>query len=190
MLNFFAITLKVPGEAMAMAGAIANPGYMGNILIILLAVIVSGIYGFMLDRHQMVINLFATYIGFLMANFFPVNVLNLGEWANSWWGIMVIFAATTFLTILILGWTRILRSSYVSNFFVRWYQAVITGLLYTGLLVSRVLTILPSKFLSQFSPWFLSVFISDIGSFLWLVLPVAGLLFIKGKRKLVGRPAY
>lgn len=78
----------------------------------------------------------------------------------------------------------------MSNFFVRWYQAVITGLLYTGFLVSRVLTILPSKFLSQFSPWFLSVFISDMGSFLWLVLPVVGLLFIKGKRRWPGRPAY
>jgi len=190
MLNFLAVNLTLSSKALDAAGAIANPGYAGNIVVILLTLIIIAIYGFMLDRHQMVINLFATYVGLLVVNFFPSNAWHLGKWAGSWWGMLLLFAAAVFLTILILSWTRILRSGYVSNFFVRWYQALVAGLLYSGLLVNVVLTILPAEFLSQFSPWFLSVFISDTGSFLWLVSPIAGLVFIKGKNRRLSRPAY
>lgn len=190
MLNFFVINLTLPGGVANVAEFVAEPGYMGNILVLLFALVMVGLYGFFLERHQVVIALFATYTGFLLANFFPSNVWDIGDWIDSWWGRLVIFIVSLLLTALILSKTYILRSRYTTNFIVRWYQAFVSGVLYTGLLTSIILVILPANILRQFSPWFLDLFISDTARFLWFLLPVLGLLFMRSKRRRPGRPAY
>jgi len=151
---------------------------------------VVGLYGFFLDRHHMVIILFATYVGFLVANYFPTTQWKIGDWADSWWGVLVIFLVGILISVIIIGKTHILRSKYTGNILVRWYQAFVSGILITGLLMSIVLPVLPGEFLKQFSPWFLNIFISDIAGFLWFVLPVLGLLFIGSKKRGPGRPSY
>ena len=54
-----------------MAGEMMNTSYVGNILIALVFVVIILIYGFLLDPHNMLINLFSLYIGFVVVEFFP-----------------------------------------------------------------------------------------------------------------------
>src|SRR3989339_498669 len=86
------------------------------------------------------------------------------------------FIATVVVTAIILSLTHLFKIVYTRNFLARWWQAVSGGLLHGGLLVSILLSFLPAKFLTQFSPWMLNIFTSGKGHFWWTVLPILGLL--------------
>lgn len=190
MLNFLAITLNVPSEVMEVAGQLGEPGFVGNLLVILVFLVIIIIYGLLLDRHNMVINLFGLYVALLVVSFFPYNALRLGDWAEAWWGQLVMLAATALVAVIILSATHLFKVVYASNFIVRWWQAIVSGFLYGGLLAAIVLPMLPAGFLNQFSPAFLNLFVGDIAGWVWLVLPVAGLLLVKHKKRGPGRPSY
>jgi len=189
MFNFFALSLKVPENVEAMAGQIGNPGSVGNILVVVVFLVVILLYGFLLDRHNMVMTLFASYVGLLVINFFPSNVWQIG-FLESWWGQLILFIVTVVLTVIMLSMTHLFKVAFASNFLVRWWYGAISGIFYAGLLTSIVLSILPVSFLGQFSPGFLKFFIGDVASFLWLILPIVGLILIKHRRRGPGRPSY
>jgi hypothetical protein len=190
MFNFLAITLEVPGSVSQAAEQIGEPGMVGNLLVILVFLVIVLIYGFLLDRHNMVINLFSLYIALLVVKFFPYNSWQLGDWAASWWGQIILLALIASVSSIILSMSHLFKVVYTTNFLIRWWQAVISAILYTGLLVSIILSVLPAKFLNQFSPSFLNLFTSDVAGFFWLTLPLLGLLLVKSRRRGPGRPAY
>ena len=190
MFNFLAITLKVPSQVTEAAGQLGEPGFVGNLLVILVFFIVIIAYGFLMDRHNMVINLFSLYIALLIVKFFPYSSWQLGEWLEAWWGQIILLVAVALVSATLLSMTHLFRIVYATNFLVRWYQAVISAILYSGLLASIILSVLPAKFLNQFSPSFLNLFTSDVAGFFWLIAPLVGLLLIKHRRKGAGRPAY
>ena len=94
------------------------------------------------------------------------------------------------VSLIILSASHLFKVTYASNFLVRWWQAIVSSILYAGLLVAIVLSILPAEFLNQFSPAFLNLFTSEVASFVWLVAPIVGLLLIRQKKRGAGRPAY
>ena len=190
MFNFLAITLEVPSEVAQAAGQLGEPGSVGNLLAILVFFIVIFVYGFLLDRHNMVANLFSLYIALLAVKFFPYEAWQLGDWAGEWWGKIIILAVTIMVSNIILSISHLFKVSYASNFIVRWWQAIVSSILYSGLLIAIVLSILPAGFLNQFSPGFANLFISDTMTFFWLVAPVVGLILIKHKKRRPGRPSY
>ena len=144
----FSLSLKVPENVEAMAGQIGNPGSVGNILIVVVFLVAIIVYGFLLDRHNIVINLFATYMGLLVINFFPSNVWQI-SWLKDWWGQLILLISAIFVTILILSKTHLFREVFSSNFLVRWWQGGISAIFYAGLLTSIVLSILPATFRSE-----------------------------------------
>ena len=185
----FTLSLKVPENVEAVAGQIGNPGSVGNILIVVVFLVAIIVYGFLLERHNMVINLFATYMGLLVINFFPYDVWQIG-WLGNWWGQLLLFLITILITAALLSKSHLFKVVFSGNFLVRWWYGGISAVFYAGLLISIVLPVLPVSFLNQFSPVFLKVFITDVARFLWLVLPMIGLLFIKNKKRGRGRPVY
>lgn len=189
MLNLLALSTKLPEGVGEFAGQIADPSYIGNLLVIAIFLVVIGIYGFMMERHNMLINLLALYLGVLLVNFFPTNMVGM-SWVNEWWGMLAVLLCSIILATIFLRWTHLFRVSYTYNFIVRWWQATVSACLYAGLLISVILSVLPTDFLRFFSDSFLQFFVSELAVFLWLVIPLVGLLFIRHKRKGGGRPAY
>jgi len=189
MLSILAINRYLPQGVGEIAGQVADPSYVGNLLIIAIFLVVIGIYGFMLDRHNILINLLALYIGILVVKFLPDNLWGI-NWLNNWWGTLAILFGTMILTTLFLSWTHLFKVVYTHNFFIRWWQAIISGILYVGLLTATILTILSVDILKYFSNSFLKFFTSGPAYFLWLIVPLIGLLVIRHKKRGPGRPSY
>ncbi len=189
MLSILAINKYLPQGVGEIAGQVTNPSYVGNLVVIAILLIVIGIYGFILDRHNILINLLALYIGILVVKFLPGNLWGI-NWLNNWWGTLVILFGTMILVVLFLNWTHLFKIVYTHNFFIRWWQAIISGTLYVGLLTATIFTILTDDILSFFSSSFLNFFTSDLAYFLWLIMPLIGLLIIKHKKRGPGRPSY
>jgi len=188
-LLFLDLSTQTAGGVGNVAGEMMNTSYVGNILIALVFVVIILIYGFLLDPHNMLINLFSLYIGFVVVEFFPFE-----QWGifggTTWLGQLIFFIATVVVTAIILSLTHLFKIVYTRNFLARWWQAVSGGLLHGGLLVSILLSFLPAKFLTQFSPWMLNIFTSGKGHFWWTVLPILGLLFMRNKIRAGRPPAY
>lgn len=168
---------------------ITSTSLAGDMIGALLIVSVILIYGFLLDRHNMLINLSATYFAVLAMNFFPFQSWGIGKYLQTPLGQLILFAAAVLSVSIILSATHLFRIVYAKNFVVRWFVAAVNGFCYGGLLVSILVSILPASFLSQFSAGFLNFFISDTASFLWLAAPLAGMIITKSGRTR-GRPSY
>ncbi|MFH1890008.1 MAG: hypothetical protein ABIJ91_00335 [Candidatus Kuenenbacteria bacterium] len=199
LLNLFAFSLKMPDgigqagleTAGKMSEQMASAGFAGDLIIILTAVIVIFLFGFLLDVHNILISLVSLYMGWLAVLLFPYEVLG-GSfgWIGEWWFKLVLMAAVMLLVSTVLSLTHLLRAYRKYNFFIRWIAAIINGILFTGLLTAIVMMILPANFLVQFSEMSLRVFASDIGRFVWVLLPWVGMFAARKKRRKYGGPAY
>ncbi len=189
MWSLLALNANLPDNIGEIAGQVANPSYVGNLVVIAILLIVIIIYGFLLDRHNMLINLLALYISILVVKFLPDNLWGM-NWVSSWWGTLVILLGSIILALLFLTWTHLFRVVYTRNFFIKWWQAIISGILYAGLLIAVILSILPIEFLKYFSNSILQFFTSDLAYFLWLIMSLIGLLAIRYKKRGPGRPSY
>lgn len=195
--NMLAFSLKMPegwGQAAnnlggMMTNEINSTGHIGDILVLLTAIIMIIIYGLFLENHNMIMALFGNYIGLLAAIFYPYESWKIGG-VDMWLAKIIVFAAVFWLTILFLFWARPFRIYYKNNFLVRWAQAIISAVLHAGLLVSIILSFLPVNFLSQFSENFLVIFLGDIGRLCWLIIPVIGLIFLRKKKRGFSGPKY
>ncbi|HRY63347.1 MAG TPA: hypothetical protein P5267_01960 [Patescibacteria group bacterium] len=183
------LSVKAPESVTSVAGQMTNTSYVGNILIALIFVVVILLYGFLMDPHNMVINLFALYVGSAVVRFFPFD-----EWGvlgtALWLGQLILFIAVVVAMAILLSRTHLFRIIYVGNFLARWWSAIINGVLHAGLLVGILLSFLPVKFLTQFSPWALNAFIGIPARFWWTILPLVGLIFMRHKTKAGRPPAY
>lgn len=183
------LSVKTPAAVSEVAGQMANTSYVGNILIALAFVILILVYGFLMDPHNILINLFAIYASSAVVRAFPFEVWDfLG--AASWLAQLIIFVASMASVAIFLSRTHLFKAIYINNFLARWGTALISAIGHGGLLVAILLSFLPVKFLTQFSPWALNVFIGTQARFWWTVLPLAGILFLRRKTKAGRPPAY
>ncbi|HOZ36317.1 MAG TPA: hypothetical protein PLR18_00610 [bacterium] len=180
------LQVKAPESVSVVAGQMTNTSYVGNILIALAFVILVLVYGFLMDPHNMVINLFSLYAGLAVVRVFPFETW--GVWGTaSWLAQLIIFSLVAVVVAVLLSRTHLFKAVYVSNFLTRWWAAIINGCLHGGFLTGILLSFLPIKFLGQFSPWALNFFGGEMARFWWAVLPIVGLIFLRHKSK-AGRP--
>jgi hypothetical protein len=182
----FIFTLNVP-EVDKLTAEIANPGYVGNLIVIGLFLVIILIYGFLLEKHTRVANILALYISVTLINYWPTTI-----WfavMNEWWVRSLMVVALNVIVIILFWIINLFRVSYGVGFIVRWWQAIILGFMYAGLLTSLLLAVIPSEYYNQFSPRFLKIFIGETARFMWLLLPITSLIFVKQKRG-PGRPSY
>ncbi|NMC51792.1 hypothetical protein GYA54_03635 [Candidatus Kuenenbacteria bacterium] len=190
MLTFILdLSIKAPAGVGEIAGQVTNTSYVGNILVALFFLVIIAVYGFFLDPHNRLINLIGVYMGVVVVEFFPFENLFFGG-LSLWLAQLLVFSITLFLAAVFLSMTHLLKVVFVKNFLKRWLESGINGFLHGAFLVSFVLSLLPVKFLTQFSPWVLNTFISEKARFWWAILPLAGLLLMRNKSKVGRPPAY
>jgi len=183
------LSVKTPESVSTVAGQMTNTSYVGNILIGLILVVMVLVYGFLLDPHNILINLLSMYVGLAVTQIFPFASWNIFD-LPLWLGQLVFFSAVAILMAMVLSLTHLFKIIYVRNFFTRWFSAIVTAFLHSGFLASIILVFLPASFLSQFSPWVLSVFASEKARFWWAILPMVALFFLRHKTKAGRPPAY
>ena len=195
MFSFLAFSLKIPSSIGAItdqtSAQIISTSHVGDVLIIAIGIVAAALFGFLLDKHNMLIGLLATYIGWLGMAFFPYQQWG-GDagWVSQWWFRLILLAGGMIIFSIILSSTKLFRIYYIKNFLSRWLQAAINGMLYAGLLIAIVMSTFSAKFLTQFSDQMLNVFVSETGRFIWIAAPLVGLFLTRNKRSGPGRPAY
>ena len=197
-LNLFAFSLKIP-EDISQAGLeatdkiseqIVSSGYTGDLLIIGFAIIIVLFFAFLVDAHNILIAFVSIYIAWLATAFFPYHAFATGTaWTGEWSFKIILIVLIFCLSSAVLSATHLFRGYYQYNFFARWMAAIVNGLLFVGFLSAMIMAVLPQNFLMQFSTETLRIFISEIGRFVWIVLPLAGMFLTRPGRKGPGRPA-
>ncbi|MFA6254666.1 MAG: hypothetical protein WC675_01380 [Patescibacteria group bacterium] len=152
-----------------------------DIVILLFFIVSVLIYSFTLGRNRIVSILISTYLALAVTTNLPY-MDKLTTMINS---ISVFsFQISAFLIVFALLFVFLSRSVLVQGFSSLsggWWQVIIFSLLQVGLLASIILSFLPSVAVEHLSHFTQIVFLSDLGKFCWIVLPILALVFFKGR---------
>ena len=151
-------------------------------MILLFFVISVLIYSFTLGRDRIVAILISTYLSLAVATNLPYAD-KLNELISRTGGFA--FQTAAFLAAFILLFVFLSSSSLIqslSNLGGSFWQVILFSLLQVGLLTSVILSFLPPAALDQLSFFTKIVFLSELGRFCWVVLPILALVFVRGRQ--------
>jgi hypothetical protein len=152
-----------------------------DVIILLFFIFSVLVYSFTLGRDRIVSILISTYLALAVTTNLPyMNELTaainkLGAFS---------FQVSAFLIVFALLFFFLSRSALVQGFSSLsggWWQVIIFSLLQVGLLASIILSFLPDIATQHLSFFTKTVFLSDLGKFCWITLPILALVFFKGR---------
>lgn len=167
----------MPPEA---AAALSIFSSSWDILILAAFALFGVIYGIYAGRDRAVIILISSYVALAVVTNAPAvgmldRAFNLS--ANNSLGL--VWFLGLFLAVFAILWkSELLRSLGYSRG--AWWETILFSVCQVGLTVSTALFLLPSQVTSSLSPGFRTIFLSDEGRSLWLILPIF-LLFAVGR---------
>ncbi|MBU1102763.1 hypothetical protein KJ853_03885 [Patescibacteria group bacterium] len=154
-------------------------------LVIFVFLAIAFIYGLSMGRNRIAIVILGTYFSFLLTKYFPWSGLSFA-------GIKGVPASTAqifiFLAIILGFYFLIPHSALGSAMRLRgrgkgnWWQALILSLLQIGLTVAIVINFLSDKIIAGLSPLAKTIFIGPLPFFLWLLLPILAIMFLRRRR--------
>lgn len=173
---------------------LVSSSYHGDLLVLSVMVSLIAIYGFILRKHQILINLLAIYIAMLgVSLFFSTRLTGRLETIiklEQAYIVILLFALIWLAVILILSFSYLIKKvNYNYSFVGRWGRALISSIIHTGLVFSFIISYGPDKWAVYFSAWQLKLFNSPISLMVWFILSLCGLLIIRIKRRGPGRPS-
>lgn len=157
---------------------VANVG-PGWLLGVFGAVAVS-IYGLSIGRTRAILSLFSIYVAFVVEKFFPyfdnLQVL-IGESVSLYWLRVSVFAAAYVLASLVFNYSFVKKRISSADFSLS--AVILITTLQLGFLASILLGFLPESLGIQWSFGFYYYFVSPSASFLWSVMPIISIVFLK-----------
>lgn len=151
-----------------------------DLMIIIIFVIVSLLYGFSVGRDRLIVTLVSTYMALAVVNVVP--------FANMKWTAHL-FVSTAwqvgmFLGIFLVLFFLLSQSALMSTIRgtdVRgsWWQVILFGFLQIGLLISVIFSYLPEPALNHFSSPVRFYFVSDVAKLFWVCVPIVLLILIR-----------
>lgn len=152
-----------------------------DLVILLFFAVTVFVYSFTLGRDRIVAILISTYLALAVATNFPF-IDELTEMINKS-GVFA-FQVSAFLVVFALLFFFLSRSQLIQNLSSlsgSLWQIVLFSLLQVGLFTSIILSFLPETALEHLSAFTKTIFLSDLGRFCWIVLPIIALVFIRGR---------
>jgi len=149
-----------------------------DLIILIIFVVTVLFYSFALGRDRILGILISTYIALAVSHAIPFMddiqkaIEQTGFFAFQVSAFVIVFIITfllLFRSVLIQG-VRVVRGSF--------FQVTLFSFLLVGLLISIILSFLPSGAVNRLSFFTQAIFLSDLGKFLWIVLPVVALAFL------------
>lgn len=146
-----------------------------------LFIIVALIYAITFGRNRAIIALVSIYMGLGAVIMFPLAKFKLAD----------IFLEGFYLNLLVFSFFTIMAFLLLSNSFLsrifgyarvkegKWWQIFLYSFLHIGLLVMIILSFLSEKAVVQLAPITTFLFTTSWSKFIWIVLPIAALFFIR-----------
>jgi hypothetical protein len=161
---------------------VASPTW--DLFILLFFVIGSFVYGLSMGRERVVMLIVAVYMSLAVVNTAPyIKTFS----ANVHFSNTFAFQITTFVGVFLLLFFFVSKSALARSFSLgdqgKWWQVLTFAILHVGLLTSVVLSYLPESALRHLLPVTRQVFTGDIGRFCWILLPIVGMILIRGEAK-------
>ena len=155
-----------------------------DLFIILFFIVAAFLYGLSLGRDRIIMILVSIYMALAVVSSIP--------YFNSFEHIITInqafaFKITTFLGLFVILFFLLSRSALLRVFGEgsrgSWWQVLIFSFLHVGLLISIVLSLVPGQITDNLAPLTKQVFITEQARFVWIILPIIGMAFIKRKEE-------
>lgn len=145
--------------------------------------IAAFLYGFSLGRDKVIVILVSLYVALAVVNSAPF-IKNLNTEINVATSLFA-FKISTFLGVFLalfffLSRSAILHSLAAGNALGKWWQVLLFSVLHAGLLVSVVLSFLPTDTLNYLAPFTRQVFTSEFGRFVWIIMPIFAMIGLRG----------
>ncbi len=145
---------------------------------------VAFLYGLSMGRNRLVVVILGTYFSYLLAKNIPwkeLDILGFKEAPSNSVQIFIFLA-------LILGFYFLIPHSSLRHTFRlggknkgNWWQALLLSILQIGLILEMVMTFLSVKSLNNLNPLAKTVFSGDWPKFLWFLLPILVLMFLRSR---------
>ncbi len=178
---------SLPGNLLGVFGKLSAPQW--DVLVLLVFVVAVFVYGLSVGRGRMLVTLISTYIALAVWRVLPFVAdltKNRGReevfWINS-----AAFLGLVILLYFLLSRTAFRTSTRGRKAGGEWLQIFVISALQVGLLVSVVLSFLPSKPPFDLAPITKTLFTSKHAAFWWTLIPIAGLLVLR-RRTVSGKP--
>lgn len=154
-----------------------------DLFIVLFFVVTVFLYGLSLGRDRVIVILVSIYMAIaVMANTPYLTALN-----NLGVGRFFVFKVAAFLAVFLLLFFLLSRSALQKTFgnlaAGKWWQVFLFSTLHVGLLVSVVLSFLPSTATAGLAPITRQVFASEAGRFFWIIAPILAMTVVKVEEK-------
>ncbi|MBI4458026.1 hypothetical protein HY633_03630 [Candidatus Uhrbacteria bacterium] len=155
-----------------------------DLFIVLFFIVTVFLYGMSLGRDRIIVILVSVYMALAVVSNAPfLGRLQADININQYFA----FKVTTFLGIFILLFFLLSRSALLRTFgnlaAGSWWQVMVFSAFHVGLLVSITLSFLPPDAIGHLAPLTKQVFASETGKFAWVVLPIVGMVMLRGNEK-------
>ena len=161
----------------------SNPSW--DLMIALVFVVGSFLYGFSLGRDRLIVIMVSIYMALALIS----NAPYLDAVMKKTEGVLnqiFVFKLTGFLGLFLVLFFFLSRSALQRSIASRdekgaWWQVIIFSVLHVGLLLSVILSFLPKEALDNLSPITRQIFTYDGARFAWLTLPIVAMIILKQK---------
>ncbi len=179
--------MKIPSVGLGSIGnlSIANMVNLThtswNLLVGILFAIVVLIYAISFGRNKAIIALVSMYMGFSATLVFPLEQFKLADiLLEGFYLHLTVFSFFTILAFLLFSNSFLQRIfGYARARGGKWWQIIISSFLHVGLLTMIILSFLSEEATANLSPMVQLLFISDWVKFVWIILPILALIFLK-----------
>jgi len=157
----------------------ASPSW--DIVLVLIFIVAAIVFSMSFGRKRVIVSLFSVYISLAVVNALPyLEKVFTSNWLDKLFIVKIIVFLLVFIGLyLFLNKSALLRYMRGSSAFTPNWQVISLSVLHVGLLISITLSFLPSSLADYLSFFTKSVFVTEGGSFFWIVAPILTLGLIK-----------
>ena len=158
----------------------ANPTW--DVFIVLFFVVGAFVYGISLGRDRLVTMLVAIYMSLAVVDHAPfLSEISANINVEQIFVLRIGFFVGFFLFMFfLLSRSALQKTIAKADTIGDWWQIFVYSFLHVGLLISILLSFLPESRLSVFSKTTVNIFTSEMARFLWIVVPILAMIFVKG----------
>ncbi|PIS42758.1 MAG: hypothetical protein COT24_01825 [Candidatus Kerfeldbacteria bacterium CG08_land_8_20_14_0_20_40_16] len=153
-----------------------------DMFIILFFVVAALLYGMSLGRDRIIVILVSIYMALAVVNTAPyINDVNAEVGVNQFFVVRITaFVAIFVFLFFLLSRSALLATVASSDDKGKWWQVIIFSILHVGLLISIILSFLSESAAENLAPATQTIFVSEIGRFIWIVAPILLMILLKG----------
>lgn len=154
-------------------------------MIILIFLIVAFVYALSMGKNRLVVVILGTYFSFMLTKSVPWSELGFAGIKEAPSSTVQVFI---FLAIILGFYFLIPHSALSSALRLRgrsrssWWQALVLSILQIGLILSIAISFLTGKIVAGLSPLAKTIFVGPLVQFLWLLLPLLVIMFLRRRR--------